>query len=80
MTVRAKFTVRTIERSLAYGSGKELQTIVLSPVTDGSEENKQFYAYTPSGEIRLGTVNAAAAAMFDLGKSYYVDFIPAVDR
>ncbi len=80
--VRAKFTVNRIERSREWNTNKELQTIVMSPVTghgeDGkSEENKEFWAYTPSGEIKLGTVNAEAAAMFELGKSYYVDFTPA---
>jgi hypothetical protein len=80
--VRAKFTVNRIERSQEWNTKKELQTIVMSPVTghgeDGkSDENKQFWAYTPSGEIKLGTVNAEAAAMFELGKSYYVDFTPA---
>lgn len=77
MSVRAKFKVQNIERSLEYNSKKELQTINLNPVTDGSPENKEFYAYTPSGSIKLATVNAEAAAMFELGKEYYVDFTPA---
>lgn len=76
MPVRAKFKVNSIDRQLSY-EGKELQTIKLSPVTTGSEENKQFYAYTPSGHIDLGTVNAEAAQQFELGKEYYVDFTPA---
>lgn len=78
-TVRAKFKVTRIERS-EFGGGKEVQTIVLLPVYGGngaSEENRKFYAATPSGEIKLGTVNAEAAACFDLGKEFYVDFTPA---
>ena len=74
--VRAKFTVIAIERSKAY-DGREVQTIKLRPVTDGSDENKEFFAYTPSGSIELGTVNAEAAGEFELGKQYYVDFTAA---
>lgn len=77
MTVRAKFTVDRIERSKGWNNIAEVQTIVLSPVTGGSPENETFYAATPSGEIKLATVNAAAAKKFDLGAEFYVDFTPA---
>lgn len=76
--VRAKFKVNRIERE-QWGGGKEVQTIVLTPVysNDPASENAKFYAATPSGEIKLGTVNADAAAGFELGREYYVDFTPA---
>jgi hypothetical protein len=80
MKVRAKFTVQRIERALGYVSGKgsaEIQSIVLTPVTSGSDEDKRFWAATPSGQITLGCANADAAVAFELGKSYYVDFSPA---
>jgi hypothetical protein len=75
MSVRAKFKVNRIERAL-FGPGVEVQTIVLSPVysNDKNSENAQFYQATPSGEIRLGTVNAQAAAAFELEGEYYVTF------
>jgi hypothetical protein len=73
MSVRAKFKVQRIERWL-WSPGKEVQTIVLLPVVSGSEENHEFYAATPSGEIKLGTVNADAAAQFELNGEYYVTF------
>ena len=73
MSVRAKFKVQRIERS-KWSRNQEVQTIVLLPVVSGSEENQQFYAATPSGEIRLGTVNADAAAAFDLDVEFYVTF------
>ena len=73
MAVRAKFKVQRIERS-KWSPGQEVQTIVLLPVVNGSEENKAFYAATPSGEIKLGTVNAKAAAEFDLDTEFYVTF------
>lgn len=72
--VRAKFTVNSIERS-SYGS-TELQSIKLSPVYSGSEENKQFFAATPGGSIQLSTLNPEAAASFVLGGEVYVDFTP----
>lgn len=74
MSVQAKFKVDSIERSLYYGNDKELQNIKMSPVTNGSEENKKFYAYTPCGQISLGTVNADAANYFELGKEYMLTF------
>ncbi len=76
MSVRAKFKVQRIERSL-WRTGVEVQTIVLHPVVIGSQENAQFYEATPSGEIKLGTVNAEAAAQFELEGEYYVDFTKA---
>jgi hypothetical protein len=86
MAVRAKFKVNRVERSLMsvrnpdtgnYES-REVQTIVLNVVhAGGSPENDRFFAATPGGEIKLSTVNAAAAAAFALGGEVYVDFVPA---
>lgn len=87
MSVRAKFVVNQIERSQNGGyreNGQydsslktEVSTIKLLPVSGGSEENKKFFAWTPTGEIQLGTINPEAAKQFELGKAYYVDFTPA---
>lgn len=76
MSVRAKFKVQRIERS-SWGKGVEVQTIVLLPVTGGTDENTKFWQATPSGEIKLGTVNAEAAAAFELEGEYYVEFTKA---
>jgi len=73
MAVRAKFKVQRIER-WKWSKNQEVQSIVLLPVVSGSEENQQFYAATPSGEIKLGTVNADAAAQFELDAEFYVTF------
>lgn len=81
--VRAKFTVNSITRTqgTAWVDNKpvpqEVQTIKLYPVTGGSDENKSFFASTPSGSIELGTINIEAAKQFELNKAYYVDFSPA---
>jgi hypothetical protein len=69
--VRAKFVVDKISKT-RYGYGE----IALSPVTGGSEENKQFWQYTPSGSISLNVTNNAALEKFEIGKEYYVDFSP----
>lgn len=77
MQVRAKFTV-TEKAQRKYGADGVLQTTVkMSPVTSGSDENKEFYQYTPSGNIDLGTVNPSVVDAFEIGKEYYVDFTPA---
>lgn len=70
-TVRAKFKVDSILQTL---SG---ETIELTPVINGSEENKIFYKYTPGGKICLQTVNHEAAEVFVPGKEFYIDFTAA---
>jgi hypothetical protein len=78
MSVRAKFVVTSITRTKGWAAnGGEVQTIRLSPVTSGSDENKSFFAATPSGQIELGIVNADAVKEFDLGAEMYVEFTPA---
>ena len=44
-----------------------------SPVTNGSEENKSFWKWTPTGVIKFNTLNMNAAAEFTAGKPYYFD-------
>jgi hypothetical protein len=46
--------------------------VVLKPVSSGSEENMK-----PDGECRMLLLNKAAAAAFEIGKAYYLDFTPA---
>ncbi|MGV3707609.1 MAG: hypothetical protein ACO1Q7_02130 [Gemmatimonas sp.] len=76
--VRAKFRVTSKTEQL---SGTEtLVSVKAAPVTANlgpDHENSKFWKYTPSGEVVLGTINAAAAAYFEIGKEYYVDFIKA---
>lgn len=92
LTVRAKFKVDRTESSLTsirkadapdrqYNpedyETQELRTITMSPVGSNSPENKTFWKYTPSGELKLGTVNPEAWKQFELGQEFYIDFIPA---
>jgi hypothetical protein len=51
-------------------------TIKLSPVygnNDPNHENTKFWEASPSGSFELGTINADAAAIFELGQEYYID-------
>lgn len=81
MPVRAKFKVGRLEKShYSYGgNAQEMTTVVLSPVysQDPDSENKKFWDATPSGEVKLGTINKAAADYFELGEEYYLDFTKA---
>lgn len=59
---------------------KEMRSLEFSPVAasaDPNHENTKFWQYTPSGSIKLGTVNPEAWQQFEIGKEYYVDFSPA---
>lgn len=47
------------------------------PVTNGNDENKRYWRWTPGGELSIRTVNERAAFAFEVGKDYYLDFTPA---
>lgn len=66
--VRAKFYVSAVTEY--QGGGRKFE---LMPVTSGSEENKSFWKYTPSGKIEINVSNESVAT-FEVGKEYYVDF------
>lgn len=70
--VRAKFKVTAITHYIDYAK------VELNPVTSGSEENKQYFSYTPSGKIEMN-IKSAAIEQFEVGKEYYVDFTPAIE-
>ncbi len=89
MSVRAKFKVQRIEatqgcKEVGFNdSGRpiyepcEMRTIILSPVYsngDPEHENTKFWNASPSGEIKLGTINPAAWELFNLGGEFYIDF------
>lgn len=74
MSVKAKFKVTGVTKRQGWGDNPFVWDIKLNPVVGNTEENKSFYAATPSGEITLGTVNENAANAFEPGKDYYVTF------
>lgn len=93
MIVRAKFKVTRIERQTSTACKKdangnkvvpnvwepvEMRTIVMHPVySNDGNENSKFWDATPSGELKLGTVNPEAWKMFELDGEYYLDFTKA---
>uniref|UniRef100_A0A6H1ZPB2 Uncharacterized protein n=1 Tax=viral metagenome TaxID=1070528 RepID=A0A6H1ZPB2_9ZZZZ len=70
-TVRAKFKCDSVSPEFDGGS----KIIKFSAVTEGSEENKSFWKYTPAGSLEMQIDNPPASSFFKLGKEYYLDFI-----
>lgn len=80
MTVRAKFVVNSVTETLNWDRSKgSLFTVKLGVVnaSSGNEENKAFFASSPSGEISLTYVNPAVGEYLKIGDSFYVDFTKA---
>lgn len=93
MSVKAKFRVSSMESTLTSRAKErltsespieyeavEMKTIVLDPVYgngDPEHENTKFWNASPSGQVRLGTVNPEAWQYFELGAEYYLDFTKA---
>lgn len=71
--VRAKFRCDSVTQYMDHRKKVELY-----PVTSGSEENKRFFASTPTGKIEM-YITTEAALMFTPGKEYYIDFTPAIE-
>lgn len=70
--VRCKFVVDSISKTRFSH-----HTIEMSPVSSGSEENKNFWKWTPGGKISFNSINDEAVKQFEVGKEYYVDFTDA---
>ncbi len=68
-TVLAKFKVGSVT-----DFGNNNHNVALSPVTGGSDENKSFSMYTPSGKIEMHITNPECIGFFEAGKEYYVEF------
>lgn len=70
--VRAKFTVQSVTPAQDPSQGSQ---VALGTVAhDQNEENKKFFALTPSGQIQMGIVAPETASFFVPGQEYYVDF------
>jgi len=70
--VRAKFKCDAIKKR----DDVEGAEIYMIPVVGGSEENDQFFKYTPWGSFHMGVVSTDTASLFEVGKEYYLDFTP----
>lgn len=71
MNVRCKFRCDAVEFV------KDAASVKFSAVTNGSEENKQFFKWTPGGQLTVFSVNLDAARAFVPGADYYLDITPA---
>ncbi len=76
MSTRAKVVCQSIRKYRGWGTPPPMfYEAEFIPVTgDSSEENKSFFASTPSGSIKLSTIREDH---FVPGKSYYIDFTEA---
>ena len=69
--VRAKFQCNVVKDQ----PESETKFVELWAVTDGSEENKSFAKYTPSGIVHLNiSYETQASDFFEVGQCYYLDF------
>lgn len=71
--VKAKFNCHYIQKH----EGSDAVTVNMMAVTDGSEENKSFSEYTPSGQLNIVIDKGEAKNFFEEGKDYYLDFSAA---
>jgi hypothetical protein len=83
MVVRAKFEcISKTQRSAlglwdpktqGAGHNRYLYDYEFQVVTSGSEENKEFFASTPGGQVHL---TAVRGDLYVPGAAYYLDFTP----
>ena len=79
MTLRAKFVVQDVNRSIDGAGQSSQEHVRLRPVysSDPESENAQWSKWTPAGSIELHINNPGAFGKLPLGKEFYVDFIAA---
>lgn len=75
---RCKFTCQSVTKRTNWRKGEGAEPFLyeaeFSAVTDGSEENDQFFDATPNGTLKLGTYKEDR---FEPGTDYYLDLAPA---
>ena len=69
--IRAKFTCTSKRQYKGWGGHDFFYEYEFQVVQGGSKENEQFFASTPSGNIKL---SAVADDLFMPGQDYYLDF------
>jgi hypothetical protein len=80
-TTRCKFVCNGVEKTVngwrntdGTKDNQFLYRAKFSIVSDGSEENKQFFKWTPSGNLEVGIYTEDR---FMPGQEYYIDITPA---
>ena len=74
-TVRAKLHLSEVHDLAGWGGAKRLK--FSSQYDDTIPEDLRFQQATPSASAEFLIDNPSALAMFEIGKTYYVDFTPA---
>lgn len=72
MNVQAKFKCTFVQKN---EGGSELVQLV--PVVSGSEENKTWSKYTPTGSLSMMVTAEGAVGQFEPGKEYFLTLVPA---
>lgn len=70
MTTRCKFECVSITKRKGWSGKPFLYDAEFHAVTDGSDENKEFFAATPSGRLGVATI---VSDVFEVGRAYYLD-------
>lgn len=75
MATRCKFQCQSVRKYKHYNPDPPyVYEAEFSAVTSGSDENKSFFASTPSGKLNVSTYRDD---VFQPGKSYYIDISEA---
>ena len=72
---RCKFHCISVRKFIAYDK-KTLFEAEFSAVTTGSDENKKFFEWTPTGSLKIGVYRDD---VFEPGRDYYIDISDASD-
>lgn len=70
MTTRCKFECVSVRKSKFWGEVKYVYEYEFNVVIGGSEENKAFFASTPTGKL---TFQAVKDSLFEPGQLVYLD-------
>lgn len=75
-TIRAKMSVSTVTRNADQSGNISSENITLQAVYGGSEENKQWSKWTPSGTLTMTINNPDAFGKLLPGQFYFIDLVP----
>lgn len=59
---------------------EESTSVTMDAVFQGSQENEQFWKYTPSGQLTFSTCNKQAVAEMSPGSEFYIDLTLSADE
>lgn len=73
-TIRAKFVCDNVAQIPSQPHDGPMYMVSMHAVYSTSGDNKEFWKYTPSGQLNLWSVNDKVKEAFIQGKEYYLDF------